>query len=36
LTDAGAAPARGETVQLEPADAAARIAAALRQWGYLA
>ena len=36
LTDAGAAvAARGETVVLEPEAAAARIAAALREWGYL-
>ncbi|MDO8363750.1 MAG: mycofactocin-associated electron transfer flavoprotein beta subunit [Actinomycetota bacterium] len=36
LTDAGAAvAARGETAHLAPADAAARIAAALRDWGYL-
>ena len=36
LTDAGAASAaRGETVVLEPAAAAARIVAALRAWGYL-
>lgn len=36
LTDAsGAAPAHGESVALEPADAAVRIVAALREWGYL-
>ena len=36
LTDATAASAaRGETVHLEPADAAARIVRALRDWGYL-
>ena len=36
LTDAGgAAPAHGESVVLEPADAAARIVTALRKWGYL-
>jgi hypothetical protein len=36
LTDAGAASAaRGETVALEPAAAAARIVTALRDWGYL-
>ncbi|MFM2183635.1 MAG: hypothetical protein RJB61_1929 [Actinomycetota bacterium] len=36
LTDAAAAgAARGETVELEPADAAARIVRALDQWGYL-
>jgi hypothetical protein len=36
LTDAGATPARGETVELAPADAARRIIEALRDWGYLA
>jgi electron transfer flavoprotein beta subunit len=37
LTDAAAASAaRGETVHLAPADAAARIVHALRDWGYLA
>jgi hypothetical protein len=37
LTDAAAASAaRGETVHLQPADAAARIVRALRDWGYLA
>ncbi|MFN6122649.1 MAG: mycofactocin-associated electron transfer flavoprotein beta subunit [Actinomycetes bacterium] len=36
LTDAGAAPARCETVELAPADAARRIVEALRDWGYLA
>jgi electron transfer flavoprotein beta subunit len=36
LTDAAAASAaRGETVHLAPADAAARIVQALRDWGYL-
>lgn len=36
LTDSGAAgAARGETVVLEPDAAAARIVAALRDWGYL-
>ena len=36
LTDAGAAAAaRGETVTLDPTAAAARIAQALREWGYL-
>jgi electron transfer flavoprotein beta subunit len=36
LTDAAAASAaRGETVHLEPADAATRIVRALRDWGYL-
>ena len=36
LTDAAAASAaRGETVHLEPADAAARIVRALRDWGHL-
>jgi len=36
LTDAGeAVAARGETVVLEPAAAAARIVTALRTWGYL-
>jgi electron transfer flavoprotein beta subunit len=35
ITDLGAAPARGETVELEPRAAAERIAAALREWGYL-
>lgn len=35
LTDAGAAPSRGETVVLEPPAAAARIVDALREWGYL-
>jgi electron transfer flavoprotein beta subunit len=36
LTDAGGHATRGETVELEPRAAAARIAAALREWGYLA
>ncbi|MEN9505808.1 MAG: hypothetical protein RI958_1734 [Actinomycetota bacterium] len=36
LTDATGAPARGETVALEPRQAAERIVAALRDWGYLA
>ncbi|MBI5088934.1 MAG: putative mycofactocin-associated electron transfer flavoprotein [Actinobacteria bacterium] len=35
LTDAGSTPARGEIVELDPRAAAARIAAALRDWGYL-
>ncbi|MEX0846812.1 MAG: mycofactocin-associated electron transfer flavoprotein beta subunit [Ilumatobacteraceae bacterium] len=35
ITDLGAAPARGETIELEPRAAAERIAAALRDWGYL-
>jgi electron transfer flavoprotein beta subunit len=35
LTDAGTAPARGETVELAPDLAAAKIAATLREWGYL-
>ncbi len=35
LTDAGAGPARGETVALEPRAAAERIVATLRTWGYL-
>ena len=36
LTDtSGAGAARGETVELAPADAAARIVRALREWGYL-
>jgi electron transfer flavoprotein beta subunit len=35
LTDTDAAPARGETIDLPPADAAAHIAATLREWGYL-
>jgi electron transfer flavoprotein beta subunit len=35
LTDTSGDPARGETVHLEPAAAAARIVAALRHWGYL-
>lgn len=36
LTDASsAAPAHGESVVLAPADAAVRIVAALRDWGYL-
>lgn len=36
LTDAGTGSARGETVELEPAAAAARIVDSLRSWGYLA
>jgi electron transfer flavoprotein beta subunit len=36
LTDAGSAPSRGETVYLPPREAAERIVATLRQWGYLA
>jgi electron transfer flavoprotein beta subunit len=35
LTEADAAPGRGETVHLDPASAAARIVTALRDWGYL-
>jgi electron transfer flavoprotein beta subunit len=35
LTDATAAPTRGEMVELEPRAAAERIARALREWGYL-
>lgn len=36
LTDSsGAAPAHGESVVLAPAEAAVRIVAALREWGYL-
>ena len=36
LTDSsGSAPAHGESVVLAPADAAVRIVAALREWGYL-
>ena len=35
LTDASAAKARGELVTLNPADAADRIVAAMREWGYL-
>lgn len=35
LTDAGAAPSRGETVELEPRAAAERILEALREWGYV-
>jgi len=35
LTDAGASPARGETIELAPDRAAARIVEALRDWGYL-
>ena len=36
LTDAAtASAARGEMVTLQPADAAARIVQALRDWGYL-
>ena len=35
LTDAGGAPAHGERVTLDPPAAAARIVAALREWGYL-
>jgi electron transfer flavoprotein beta subunit len=36
LTDAGAAVVHGETVTLEPPEAAARIVTALTEWGYLA
>ncbi|MEO5900850.1 MAG: hypothetical protein ABIR68_12085, partial [Ilumatobacteraceae bacterium] len=35
LTDAGGAPAHGETVTLTPADAAERILTTLRAWGYI-
>jgi electron transfer flavoprotein beta subunit len=35
LTEAGATVAHGETVTLDPPEAAARIVAALREWGYL-
>jgi electron transfer flavoprotein beta subunit len=35
LTDAATGSARGETVELESRDAAARIVAALREWGHL-
>ena len=35
LTDAGGGTHRGETVEAPPAEAAARIVAALRTWGYL-
>jgi hypothetical protein len=35
LTDAGSAPARAETVELPPDEAADRIIDALRDWGYL-
>lgn len=35
LTDASAAPSRGETVVLDPPAAAARIVQAMRDWGYL-
>lgn len=35
LTEVGAVVAHGETVTLDPPDAAARIVAALREWGYL-
>ncbi|MFT3851190.1 MAG: hypothetical protein QM733_00370 [Ilumatobacteraceae bacterium] len=35
LTDAGGAPTHGERVTLDPPAAAARIVAALREWGYL-
>ena len=36
LTDAGTGTTRGETVELDPPAAAARIADTLRTWGYLA
>lgn len=36
LTDASAGTTRGETVELDPASAALRIADTLRTWGYLA
>jgi electron transfer flavoprotein beta subunit len=35
ITAAGASLSHGETVTLEPAEAAARIVQALREWGYL-
>lgn len=35
ITDAGGTPSRGETVELPPDRAAARIVDALREWGYL-
>lgn len=35
LTDAGTSGGRGETVELAPREAAARIVDALRSWGYL-
>jgi electron transfer flavoprotein beta subunit len=35
LTDAAGASTRGEVVELAPREAAARIADALREWGYL-
>lgn len=35
LTDAGGSTHRGETIELPPAEAAARIVDALRSWGYL-
>lgn len=35
LTDAGGGTHRGETIDATPAEAAARIVAALRTWGYL-
>lgn len=35
LTEADAAPSRGETVHLDPAASALRIVADLRKWGYL-
>ena len=36
LTDATGAPSRGEVVEASPEAGAARIVAALREWGYLA
>lgn len=36
LTAAGATSSHGETIEAEPAEAARRILAALREWGYLA
>lgn len=35
ITDAGTTVSHGETVTLDPPEAAARIVAALREWGYL-
>ena len=35
LTDAGTASTRGETIEVPPREAAARILAALREWGHL-
>jgi electron transfer flavoprotein beta subunit len=36
LTDAAGAPSRGDVVEVSPEAGAARIVAALREWGYLA